>query len=136
VYGDAAAQKHADTGATIGEIANAHEFGVGVPERSWLRDTIEGEAAVVNAGLRRAALAVVRGRISPERALDLLGLMLVGKIQGRIAAGVPPALGHSEGSKRYLRYKLQRFPGATTALIASGQFRGSIASSIEESRGA
>jgi hypothetical protein len=127
IFGDLAAQRAIDgNGATVGDIANAHEFGLGnVPPRSWLRDTITAEAPAIKTAIERAAKAVVDG-MAPERALDLLGFGVVGKIQARMSAGIPPAL-----SPNYLPRKLAKFPGATTPLIASGQMRQSVTHAID-----
>jgi hypothetical protein len=128
VFGDAAAQKHGDTGATVGDIANAHEFGAGVPRRSWLRDTIDQNREIITRNIRRGATEVFHGRLQEYQALELLGLSTQGMIQQRIAAGISPGL-----SARYLKRKLAIYPGAETPLIASGQFRGSISYALEGS---
>lgn len=39
VVGSAASQTHTDTDLTIAEVATINEFGLGVPERSFLRST-------------------------------------------------------------------------------------------------
>src|SRR5262245_27433789 len=92
VFGDAAAQKYEDTGATVGDVANAHEWGAGVPQRSWLRATIDQNRLVINRNIQRAALEVFRGRMKEFQALELLGFSVQGMIQDRIAAGISPAL--------------------------------------------
>src|SRR5262245_55366896 len=127
VFGDNAAQAHGDSGATVGDIANAHEFGAGnVPQRSWLRGTIDTNRGVIDRNIRRAAEEVFRGRMKEFQALELLGFSVQGMIQQRIAAGISPAL-----TARYLARKLRIYPGASTPLIASGQFRGSVSFALE-----
>jgi hypothetical protein len=126
VFGDQAAEKHKDGGATVGDIANAHEHGLGPPERSWLRSTIDANKSQIDAALRKAAEQVfIRRTITADTALKQIGLGVVGLCQARVASNIPPAL-----SPRYLKRKLLAYPGATTALIASGQFRGSITSTV------
>ncbi len=128
VFGDNAAQKHADSGATMGDIANAHEFGAGVPRRSWLRDTLDQNRPTIHRNIQRAAREVFHGRLKDFQALELIGLSVQGMIQQRIAQGIAPGL-----SARYLKRKLLKYPGAETPLIASGQFRGSISYALEGS---
>lgn len=112
-----------DDGITIGAVAEIHEFGLGSnPERSWLRAYVDGNGARIQAFIRRAAEAVVAGKITPDRALVLVGLQMVGEIKQRIQAGIKPEL-----SKAYAKRK-----GAnkTTPLIRFGQFIGSITSKL------
>ncbi len=132
VFGDKAAEKHKDgEGATVGQIANAHEHGLGPPERSWLRATVDANKATIDRALQRAAEQVlIRRTLTADTALMQVGLGVAGLCQERVASGVPPELGWNEGSKRYLKRKLLAYPGATTALIASGQFRGSITATV------
>jgi hypothetical protein len=131
VFGDAAAEKHKDGDATVGQIANAHEHGLGPPERSWLRGTVDENRSKIDAALQKAAEQVfIKRTLTADQALQQIGEGVAGMCKQRIADGVPPALGWSEGSKRYLRRKLLAYPGATTALIASGQFRGSITAAV------
>jgi hypothetical protein len=127
VFGDNAAQSaEGGGGLTVGELAAAHEFSIpeGQP-RSWLRATMDERGPELLRGIGKLYQEVLRKRLLPERALKLTGLAIVGKIQQRIAAGIPPAL-----SEDYLRRKLDRYPGATKPLIASGLFRGSITSDV------
>lgn len=127
VFGDKAAEKaNGDTGLTVGEVAAAHEFAVpaGQP-RTWLRSTLDVEAPAIVRGLGKLYKEVLGGLMQPEGALKLTGLAIVGKIQARMAGGIPPKL-----NPEYEKRKLQLYPGQTTPLIASNQFRGSIASAV------
>ena len=71
---------------TVGEIAEQHEFGLGVPERSWLRswfDEREGE-------LRATALdAFQRNAEDPARGARLLAVLLEASIKNRITQDKP-----------------------------------------------
>lgn len=126
IFGDNAAQRATDGhGASVGDIASAHEFGVTEPPRAWLRGTLEKEADTITAGIRKAAAGVIKRTMPAEQALNLLGQGIVGKIKSRIAGGISPAL-----SENYLPRKLAKYPGATTPLIASGQMRGAITSEV------
>jgi hypothetical protein len=127
VFGDNAQQSaEGGGGLTVGELAAAHEFSI--PEgnpRSWLRATLDQQGPALLRGIGKLYQEVLKKRMLPEQALRLTGLAIVGKIQQRIADGIAPDL-----DEDYLRRKLDRYPGATTPLIASGQFRGSITSDV------
>ncbi len=127
VFGDNAAQAaEGGGGLTVGELAAAHEYSIpaGQP-RSWLRATLDEQGPTILRGVGKLYQEVLRKRMTATQALRLTGLAIVGKIQQRIAAGIPPEL-----SADYERRKLERYPGATKPLIASGQFRGSITSDV------
>jgi hypothetical protein len=127
VYGDKAAEAaEGGSGLTVGEVAAAHEFSIpaGSP-RTWLRGTLDEAGASIIKGIGELYKQVILERMGAEQALRLTGMAIVGKIQLRIAGGIPPQLDDD-----YLRRKLLRYPGATTPLIASGQFRGSITSDV------
>lgn len=128
IFGDAAAARAVGgDGATVGQIADAHELGLGnVPERSFIRAYADANKDRINAMIKRAAAAVAKGQFSPEKAADLLGLQVVGEIKDRIADGIPPPL-----SPNYLPRKLAKHPGASTPLIASGQMRQAVAHAVE-----
>jgi hypothetical protein len=127
VFGDMAAQAaEGGGGLTVGELAAAHEFFIPAGDpRSWLRPVLDEQGDALLRGIGNLYREVLRKRLTAKQALTLTGLAIVGKIQKRIAEGVPPAL-----SPDYERRKLARYPGATKPLIASGQFRGSITSSV------
>lgn len=106
---------------TISEIAEIHEFGLGVPERSWLRawfDEREGNfPAAIKAELEAAMKA---GEKTFEPALDRFGVTTQGSIQKRISDFIPP-----ENSPVTIARK-----GSSTPLIAEGLFRSAILSKV------
>ncbi len=128
IYGDAAAAEHKDTpGATVGEIAAAHEFGAGVPARPWLSGTVAKNKERIEAGLRKVAEAVATNAPAPPAVMMAqLGQATAGMAKEEMSNGIPPAL-----SPAYLKRKLKKYPGASKPLIASGQMRASIASDLE-----
>ena len=69
---------------SISEIATTHEFGLGVPERSWLRGWFDENQDWIKSEIKKATKAVIEGRITEEKALELLGLKFVGSIKKRI----------------------------------------------------
>lgn len=112
------------SGLTIGQIGEVHEFGLGNnPIRSWLRGFVDENNAKIVVKIRRIAINVEHGTITPEEGFNLLGLDLVGGIQKRIANGIaPPVTAATQARKG---------PDKTTALINSGQFRSSISYKVE-----
>jgi hypothetical protein len=128
VYGDLAAQKHKDSPrAAVGQIAAAHEFGLGyAPMRSWMRRTFTEHKEQVTRGLEKICVAAITGESDPRLMMQQLTLAAAGWCKQTIIAGIPPAL-----KPDYLKRKLARYPGATTPLIASGQMLGSIAGEVE-----
>lgn len=122
VQGQDAARTHEGGKETMAEIANQHEFGLGVPERSWLRAWMDENEAMIRNDLRRAAMRIIEGKLTPAKAAEILGMKYVAHIQTRIANGILPA-----NSERTIARK-----GSSTPLIDTGQFRSSITSIMEE----
>lgn len=112
-------------GATVAEIAAAHEFGLGVPERSWLRGWFDEHRTEIQEDLKKVSRAVILGRLTREQGLELLGVKYVGQIQARIATSLPPP-----NAEATIRKK-----GSSTTLIDSGQFRSAITSELERMSG-
>lgn len=102
---------------SVGEVATFHEFGMGVPQRSFIRDWADQNEDRNRATVRTIAESIVTGKgPTPEQALDQIGLRFVGEIQGRISQGIPPPLAEST-----IRQK-----GSSVPLIDTGQLRSSI----------
>ncbi len=125
---------HADEGAapeksvtgstpvTVLEVAIWNEFGLGVPERSFLRAWVDENASVNKEKLRKAMAMVVRGQKTLEQALELIGLSFQGGLQKKIAAGVPPANALATIAKK----------GSSTPLIDTGQLRQSVTFKVRD----
>jgi hypothetical protein len=134
VIGSAAMQPHPSSarGETIGEIAHKHEFGVGVPERSFLRATFEANKreyqGLLARGLMDELIASIRARraYDPQSAsaMKRLALRMEGDVKQRIARGVPPPNAPST-----IRRK-----GSSTPLIDSGMLRQSIGAVVRMGR--
>lgn len=101
---------------TVVDVAAIQEFGLGVPERSWLRDWFEEASEENRETLRRLALLVLKGQKTAEQALELAGLKFVGDMQKRISQGIPPPNAPSTIAAK----------GSSTPLIDSGQMRQSL----------
>lgn len=92
-------------------LAMAHEFGLGVPERSWLRDTIDANQAVYVAFINKLAGQVLLGRITQKQAVMLLGAKVQADMKNRIAAGISPPNTDATIARK----------GSSTPLIDTGQ---------------
>ena len=106
------------TGAqSLLEVAAQHEFGAGrIPQRSFIRGTVEAKGAEIADLQVSLAGLVLKGKIEPDQALEQLGAKVVGMVQTRIAAGIAPALHPDTIEKK----------GSSTPLIDTGQLRSSI----------
>lgn len=111
---------------TVAEVAAAHELGLGVPERSWLRGWFDEHQAEIQEDLRKVARGVLLGRFSREEGLEILGVKYVGQIQVRMATSIPPP-NDPETIKR---------KGSSVTLIDTGQLRSAVTYALEKiSRG-
>lgn len=108
-------------GATVLDVATFHEFGLGVPERSFLRGWFDENIDRSVEALRRLLVSVIEGKRTKEQALELFGVWLQGEIQQRIAAGISPAITFETAHRK----------GSTVALIDTGQLRSSVTFKIE-----
>lgn len=93
-----------------------NEFGLGVPERSFIRawfDAAKGENYEL---AKRMLEAILHNKISMETALEQMGAKFAGEVQKRIAEGIPPPNAPSTIAEK----------GSSTPLIDKGQLRQSV----------
>lgn len=109
---------------TVLDVAEWNEFGLGVPERSFIRAWFDGAQAEGKIFIRKMLLQVVAGRFTPEQAYELIGLRFVGQMQQRIADGIEPPNAASTIAKK----------GSSKPLIDTGQLRSSITYVIEKDK--
>lgn len=113
---------HAPEGAkldgklTVAELATIQEYGLGVPERSFIRAWADDMRAENDIALRKIAQAIIKGKYDGRTGLDRFGLLCVGQIQTRISNGIPPANAPSTIKRK----------GSSTPLIDDGQLRSAI----------
>jgi hypothetical protein len=113
---------------TVVEVATFHEFGLGVPQRSFLRAFADERQAEIAGRLRTISQAIAKGlvrvggsEVKPAVALHRLGAWLAGQVKARISAGLEPALAEST-----IRKKTRAGKRGQTPLIDTGQLRSSI----------
>ncbi len=114
-------------GLTNVALATIHEFGVPeskIPERSFIRATIDANQAKYFRFIQKLSGKVILGEMSEERALNLLGLLVVSDIQARIEAGIEPDLKPATIARK----------GSSTPLIDSGILKNSITHEVEKKR--
>lgn len=108
---------------TIGEIATINEFGIGVPERSFIRAWADENEPKNLEVLRKIGESVVTGKgPTPDQGLNQAGLRFVGDIQARISAGIGPPNAASTIARK----------GSSVPLIDTGQLRSSIRHKVEK----
>ena len=101
------------------EIAAVHEFGApdaGIPQRSFIRATIDLKRTEIEALQTSLAQRVVAGELDPSQALEQLGAKVASMCQLRIAEGIEPALKPETIARK----------GSSKPLINTGQLRASI----------
>lgn len=114
-----------NSGETVLEIAIKHEFGLGVPKRSFIRAWYD-EQAKQNADLiRRELRQAAKGVRSFDQAMDRVALKMEASIKRRIRDGIPPP-----NSPQTIQKK-----GSSTPLVDKGQLRASIRGVAERTQG-
>jgi hypothetical protein len=117
IIGDAAGAAVPDTDMTVATLAEIHEFGLGVPPRSFLRAWADADAAKIEKAWSRLVQSVIKGDRTLDQALEQFGLWAQGQVQQFIAdSRVEPPLSEA-------RIKAK---GSSIPLIHTGQLRSSI----------
>ncbi len=87
--------ERSEGGATNAEIGTYHEFGApnaGVPERSFLRATLDANGESYARMLQTGAGHVVDGRLTVTQLLGLIGEKVVADVRKRMKSGIAPDL--------------------------------------------
>lgn len=118
VLGEKAAEAaESGEGLTVSDVATINEFGLGVPQRSFIRGYVDERRKDVLALLGRMATAVAAGKITAQVGYEALGLKIAANIQERISAGIEPANAPATIARK----------GSSKPLINTGQLRSAIA---------
>jgi len=115
VIGSKADNAHQGSALTVADVATFHEFGLGVPPRSFIADYVDEDESSIKVRIEKIPPAVVKGADLTQQ-LDRLGLWLTGQMKLRIRAGIEPPL-----SPATIRRK-----GSSKPLIDTGQLWSSI----------
>ncbi len=121
-------------GLSMVELAAIHEFGspaAGIPERSFIRRTMDLKHDEVDSMVRRTAAAYLKGRVELAQALGILGQFLVAQIKNTITSEqVVPRLSESEAGRRTITRT-----GSHVTLVDHGQLLNSISYEVVEGGG-
>lgn len=115
-------KESATPGLTLYDVAMFNEFGLGVPERSFIRGYVDENKGQVQKWSKILAEQVLAGKLTTAQALELLGMKVQGGIQKRIADGIDP-----ENKPSTIKRK-----GSSTPLIDTGQLRSAISYRVKE----
>ncbi len=110
-------------GITQAHLGAIHEFGVpekNIPERSFLRATVDQKTSIYAGLIDKLVEQIVTLQMSSERALGILGERVVGDVKAAMANGIPPEL----------KPETIRRKGSSKPLIDTGQLRNSITYTI------
>jgi len=109
--------KAVDDAITLIEIAVIHEFGLGdVPQRSFIRATIDERRADIERLLVSRAKLVLSGKLTAEQALDQVGAKVASWVVEKIDSNIAPALAESTVEAK----------GSSVALVDTGQIKSAI----------
>lgn len=122
VHAAQAGEAEKDSEMTVGEVAAIHEYGLGVPQRSWLRGFVDENRPKLERMLVATNRQVAAGKMTPEIAMARFGLAVQGMMRERVVNGINPPL--QESTKR----RKQELTGGPkdTPLILWGQLLSSI----------
>lgn len=112
---------------TVAEIAAIHEYGLGVPERSWLRAFVDENREQLLDMLAKVAVQTASG--NGDQAMERFGLAVVGMVKKRITEGIDPPL--TEETKRE-KMRVTGGKAKDTPLIRFGQFISAIAHEVSQ----
>lgn len=117
--------QHEGSTATIADIGMFHEFGTTdsegeeiVPERSWLRSTLDNDKSAIKRSIAQVARRITSNkvRMDPRIGIGIVGLDIQRRMQARIRKGISPPLSDARIKQK----------GSTVPLIDTGQFIQSI----------
>lgn len=134
VHGSEASATRDEGDESNAQIAARHEFGIGVPQRSFLARTVDGQASAIADEMQTAVGEVVAGSTA-AKAMDRTGQMIEKMVKKTIQSGIPPPLSQMSKDVRVARLKAgkpanPKFGETDTPLILSGQMIESIVSRV------
>lgn len=116
IHEDVGGYRAAEDGATVAEYATYNEFGMGVPERSFLRSTVDEEEDEIGRRMTRAITDQIDGRRPMRQGLARVGAYTVGKVKQKIRDLDTPPNAPATIAKK----------GSDNPLIESGRMRNSV----------
>ena len=124
IMGTEASMAHLGSENTVADVAGKHEFGIGVPQRSFIRETFDVKKSEIRKMISDIKKIYVRNKNIPmEQVGDLIGLKLQSIFVERIANDSPPFEPLSE-----MTVELK---GSSKPLVNTGQLKASITYTAE-----
>ncbi len=108
-------------GTTISEVAEAAEYGLDQPQRSWLRAWFDENRTQLEAVLQQEMARAYERREPIEMAAERVGAWMAASMQRRIRNGIAPP----NAPETIQRKK------SSTPLIDTGRFRSAIMSRVQ-----
>ena len=133
--------EHSDSDLNNAEIGAVHEFGApGIPQRSFLRATLDEKPWHWFDLLESELSRVVRDKANPKRALMIVVQKLRAAVIGRIDSGIMPPLSMVTLLRRNkgIDGMVKNAAAGTddsTPLVDTGTLRGAITAVVEKTRG-
>jgi hypothetical protein len=104
---------------TNAQIGTVHEFGSidgTIPERSFIRSTMDAQSKPIAQLAARLMAGVIVGKMTRRKGLGILGQHVLGEIRKTIRAGIDPPLQQATIDRK----------GSSKPLIDTGQLVGSL----------
>lgn len=122
--GDAVHENEHGDEITLVELAAVHEFGTAtVPERSFIRRTFEEKKAELARIIKTLAGKVVKGTLTEDKALELLGQWAAAEVKKTITQhDIPPPLADETVARK----------GSSKPLVDTGQLLNAITYQVHE----
>jgi hypothetical protein len=105
-------------------IVMAHEFGLGVPERSFMRAAIDENIVAIEKTKERLFDRVALGKMTADQAMSALGSYAVGIIRKKII----------DGPFEKLKEATIKAKGSSKPLVDSGQMKNTVQFVIQRKR--
>lgn len=83
------------SGMTVEELATIHEFGVSVPERSFVRSVLHGSNRKISAQYVKGLQGAIAGRGSADAGLTAVGKTMAEDMRRKLLHGLTPPLAES-----------------------------------------
>lgn len=120
IHGDEGSAQHAG-GMTVAELGEIHEFGLGVPPRSFIGSWFDEKESLFPRAIEAEMSAALRAGKPLHVAFRTLAVTFQGSVQKRIADGIAP-----ENAPATIARK-----GSSTPLIDTGVLRSAILARYE-----
>ena len=117
-----------DEGITTGQLAVAMEFGTAtIPARSWVGLTFDRARAEVQSDMQRLLWSVVEGKITVDKALNVLGAKYSAEVKNTVTQGeqIQPPNAPSTLGRKLARTREGAAHGVRT-LIDTGRMIGAV----------